>query len=129
MEAPFSFRRLMNNREKQAARAERKQQKLDAGLMSSIFPQVASIMINMEYSQKGIRQSLPRTVNFFPTSYAFFRVDCLNKECTEGGFDFTRILNSMVGNRKAASTGELGCEGSAAAAHSSITYEVAIQYV
>jgi hypothetical protein len=119
----------MNNREKQAARAERKQQKVDAGFMASLFPEVDNISISMVYSQKGIRQSLPRTVNFFPTSYALFRVDCLSKECTEGGFDFTRIINSMVGSRKGTSNGELGCEGGPAADHSAIVYEVAIQYV
>ena len=118
----------MNNREKQAVRAERKQQKIDAGFMASVYPEVESIMINMVYRQSGIRQSLPRTVNFFPTSYALFRVDCLSKECVEGGFDFTGIINSMVGNRKVDSTGELGCEGGPAADHSAIVYEVAIQY-
>ena len=46
----------MNNREKQAARAERKQQKVEAGFMAARFPEVASISISMDYSQKGIRQ-------------------------------------------------------------------------
>ncbi len=119
----------MNNREKQAARAERKQQKVEAGFMAARFPEVASISISMDYSQKGIRQPLPRTVNFFPNSYALFRVDCLSKECVEGGFDFTRIITSMVGKRNKASNGELGCEGGPAQDHSAIVYEVAIQYV
>lgn len=119
----------MNNREKQAARAERKQQKIEAGFVASLFPGVASIIISMDYSQKGIRQPMPRTVNFFPNSYALFRVDCLSKECVEGGFDFTRIITSMVGHRKETSNGELGCEGGPVADHSAITYEVAIQYV
>ena len=97
--------------------------------MASIFPEVASISISMDYSQKGIRQPLPRTVNFFPNSYALFRVDCLSKECVEGGFDFSRIIASMVGKRNKASNGELGCEGGPAQDHSAIVYEVAIQYV
>lgn len=119
----------MNNREKQAARAERKQQKIDAGFIASLFPEVASISISMDYSQKGIRQPVPRTVNFFPNSYALLRVDCLSKECVEGGFDFTRIITSMVGNRNKTSHGELGCEGGPAEDHSAIVYDVAIQYV
>jgi hypothetical protein len=119
----------MNNREKQAARAERKQQKVEAGFMAARFPEVASISISMDYSQKGIRQPLPRTVNFFTNSYALFRVDCLSKECVEGGFDFSRIIASMVGNRKKTSNGELGCEGGPAQDHSAIVYDVAIQYV
>ena len=119
----------MNNREKQAVRLERKQRKIDAGFMASLFPEVESISINMVYSQKEILQSLPRTVNFFPTSSALFRVDCLSKECIEGGFDFTRIINSMVEKRKIKSRGELGCEGGPAVEHSAIVYDVAIHYV
>jgi hypothetical protein len=119
----------MNHREKQVVRVERRRRKTEAGFMSSLFPEVESISINMVYSQKEIMQSLPRTVNFFPTSSALFRVDCLSKECIEGGFDFTGIINSMIGNRKITSSGELGCEGGPAVDHSAIVYEVAIQYV
>jgi hypothetical protein len=119
----------MNNREKQAVRAERKRRKIEAGFMASLFPEVGSISINMVYRQKEIMQSLPRTVNFFPTSSALFRVECLSKECIEGGFDFTRIINSMIGKRKITSSGELGCEGGPAVDHSAIVYDVAIQYV
>jgi hypothetical protein len=119
----------VNNREKKAARAGKKQRKLDAGFMASLFPEVESISISMVYSQKETRQSLPRTVNFFPSSYALFRVDCLSKECIEGGFDFTGIINKMIGNRKMASSGALSCEGGPATDHSSIVYDVAIHYV
>jgi len=118
----------MTNR-KNAARAERKQQQVDAGLMKAIFPGVSSIVISMTYNQRGLGQPMPRTINFFPNSYAFFRVECLNKECVEGGFDFTRIINGMVGNRKTISKGELGCQGGPAANHSNVAYEVAINYV
>ncbi|MBF0559110.1 MAG: hypothetical protein HQL08_10060 [Nitrospirae bacterium] len=118
----------MNNK-KNAARAERRQQKIDSGFVQAIFPEVSSIVINMTYNQRGLRQSLPRTVNFFPSSYAFFTVECLNKECVEGGFDFTRIISGMVGNRKAVTKGELGCQGGPVTDHSDIVYEVAISYV
>ena len=119
----------MNNREKQAVRVERKRRKIEAGFMASLFPEVESININMVYTQKQIMQSLPRTVNFFPTSSALFRVECLSKECIEGGFDFSGIIKSMIGSRKITSSGELGCEGGPAVDHSAIVYEVAIQYV
>jgi hypothetical protein len=125
----LSFGRDMNNREKHAARSERKQQKIEAGLVAAIYPNIESIIITMMYSQKGIRQSLPRTVNFFPGSYAFFTVDCLSKECVQGGFDFTRIINSMINNRKETSKGEFSCEGGPVVDHSAIVYEVAIQYL
>ena len=117
----------MNNR-KNTARTERKQQKLDAGSVAQHYPEVAGIVINMKYSQKGI-QVMNRTLNFSPGSYAFFRVDCLSKDCTDGGFDLTREITSMIRNRRAAAKGELGCEGNGASSdHSSIAYEVSIQY-
>jgi hypothetical protein len=114
---------------KNAARAERLQKRLDAGFVTTHFPEVASIVISMMYRQKGLSKSLPRVVNFFPGSYALFRIDCLSKECVEGGFDLTQVITKMIKNRRESEKGELGCEGSSPYAdHSAIVYEVAIQY-
>ncbi len=102
---------------------------LDAGFVAAQFPEVAGIVISMMYNQRGIEKSLPRTVNFFPGSYAFFRVDCLNKDCVDGGFDLTQVITGMIRNRREAAKGELSCEGNGPSAdHSAIVYEVAIQY-
>ncbi|RJR17421.1 MAG: hypothetical protein C4581_08050 [Nitrospiraceae bacterium] len=118
----------MINRSNQS-RIERNQRKLDAGLMSKHFPEVESIVINMIYSQQGIR-AVRRTLNFYPASYALFRVDCLSDDCVDGGFDMSGIINSMVRNHSETSKGELGCDDSGPRRdHSSIVYEVAIQYV
>jgi hypothetical protein len=132
MEGAFSYGRNMNNsinNRKNVARTERMQQRLDAGLVATHFPEVASIVISMIYSQRGLQKSLPRIVNFFPGSYALFRVGCLNKDCVDGGFDLTQVITAMVQNRKEAAKGELSCEGNGTSAdHSAIVYEVAIQY-
>lgn len=123
------MRYSMNSR-KSAARLARQQRNLDAGFMVAQFPEVASIAITMTYNQRGILKSLPRVVNFFPGSYALLRVNCLNKECVDGGFDLTRVITQMVRNRKEDSKGDLSCEGNGPSAdHSTIAYEVAIQYV
>ena len=98
--------------------------------MAEHFPEVTGIVISMMYKQKGVAKALVRTINFFPESYAFFIVDCLSKECVDGGFDLTRVITEMIGNHRENTKGELGCEGSGTAAeHSTIVYEVAIQYV
>lgn len=108
---------------------EKQQRKLDAGFMQAQFPEVAGIVINMIYNQRGIQKSLPRVVNFFPGSSALFRIDCLNKECIDGGFDLTQVITGMIRNRRASAKGDLSCEGdSPSAAHSTIAYEVAIKY-
>ena len=119
----------MNNR-RNVARAERQQRKEDAGHVAEHFPQVARIVISMTYTQRGIGKSLPRTVHFVPASYALFAVSCLDKDCVDGGFDFTQIITGMIGRRKEVTKGELSCEGNGLAVdHSNVEYEVVIQYV
>lgn len=118
-----------SNSRKSAARTERQQEKVDAGFVDAQFPGVAEIVISMTYKQRGISKSLPRVVNFFPSSYALFRIDCLNKECVHGGFDLTEVIAGMIRNRRKAGKGELDCEGDGpSAGHSAIAYEVVIQY-
>ncbi|MBI4689720.1 MAG: hypothetical protein HY754_05595 [Nitrospirae bacterium] len=117
----------MNIRKKET-RQERQQQRLDAGIMSEHFPEVASIVISMIYSQDGIEKSLPRTVNFYPDSYALFRIDCLSLGCVDGGFDLSDVITSMIRNRKETTKGKLVCKGGPSTDHATIVYEIAIQY-
>jgi hypothetical protein len=114
---------------KNAAKTERQQQRIDAGLIAEQFPEVANIVVNMTYTQKGIKKSLSRIVNFFPSSYAFFRVDCLSKDCLDGGFDLSPLISTMIGKRREVAKGELSCQGeSSSSDHSAIVYEVSIRY-
>ena len=118
----------MNSR-RNAARTEKLQQKVDAGFVSKHFPEVASIVISMDYNQKGIQKALPRIVNFFPSSYALFKVECLSRGCADGGFDLSQVITSMIRNHREATKGELSCEGNGRSSeHSGIVYEVAIKY-
>jgi hypothetical protein len=117
------------NSRKNAARNERLHQRVEAGFVAAHFPEVKNIVVNMIYNQVGLNKALLRTVNFFPDSHAFFRVDCINRDCAEGGFDLTQVIKTMVLKRKETAKGQLSCEGKGPSAdHSSITYEVAIQY-
>ncbi len=128
MEGAFLFRSTMHSRNNKA-RIEKNQQRLDAGFMSKHYPEVESIVISMMYIQTGIRNPIPRIMNFSSGSYAFFKFDCLSKDCDDGGFDMTRIVTSMISNHSETSKGELGCDDSGPrTGHSEITYEVAIQY-
>jgi len=117
------------NSRKNASRIERQQRRVDAGSVATQFPEVASIIINMIYNQRGIAKSLPRIVNFYPKSYALFRIDCLCRECVDGGFDLGQVITGMIRNHKEAAKGNLSCEGNDPSAdHSTIVYEIAIQY-
>jgi hypothetical protein len=119
----------MNSR-RNVASIERQQRKLDAGLVEAQFPEVTVIVISMIYNQRGIQKSLPRVINFYPGSYALFRIDCLSKDCVDGGFDLTQVIAGMIKNRREAAMGDLSCEGDCAYAnHSTIAYKVSIQYI
>lgn len=101
---------------------------LDAGFMHNHFPDVANIVINMVYKQKGAK-SLFRTLNFFPDSYAFFKVSCLSDDCVDGGFNLTHVITSMIRNHSEMSKGELVCDDNGPrTGHSDIVYDIAIQY-
>ena len=111
-----------------AAKAKDKQQRIDAGLVSELFPKVTEIAISMLYSQTGVLKPLSRTVNFSPGSSATFKLNCLCSECDEGRFDFTKIISAMVGARKTISKGEISCEHCAAPECSDAAYTVTIKY-
>jgi hypothetical protein len=122
----------MNNN-KHTAMMERKQetmrQRLEAGSVATRFPEVASITMNMTYNQKGAI-SILRTFHYTPSSYAFFMVNCLRKECIDGGFDLTQVITEMIRNRRVDAKGALSCKGTdAPTSHSDIVYDIAIQYM
>lgn len=108
--------------------AEKKQKKLDAGSLASHFPEVESIVVSMNYRQLGLKNTMPRTVQYVPGSYAVFSIDCLSKGCIEGGFDFSRVISSMVRSHADVTKGAMTCKGGPSENHSSIDYEVTIHY-
>ncbi len=121
---------MNTNRERiKVAKAEKTQHKLDAGFISTHYPEVANIAISMKYTQSGTKLLL-RTINFAPGSAAFFKLDCLGKECVDGGFDLNQVITAMIGKHNAAAKGELNCGSSGPCKnHAAIVYEVAIQYI
>ncbi len=103
-------------------------QRCEAGSIANRFPQVASIVVNMTYTQIGARPIL-RTFQFTPSSDAFFLVNCLRRDCVDGGFDLTDAITAMVKNRKVGAKGALSCQGTDSSTnHSDIVYEIAVQY-
>ncbi len=123
----------MANNQNYLKRMELKnQQKLEAGFISSRFPKVSIIVIHMTYYHKAENPVLmERTVNFFPTSHAYFNMECMEKECNSGGFDLTPIIIKQIKNHKKLSKGKMVCSGKGdalASDHASISYEISIKY-
>jgi hypothetical protein len=111
-----------------------KQQRIISGLVSERFPEVSGIVIHMTYYHKAANPILMvRTVNVIPTGYAYFNMDCMVKDCVDGGFDLTSVIAHMVKQHKKLEKGKLVCNGSGkdhalASDHASITYEIKIKY-
>ncbi len=113
-------------------RTERMQQKHDAGLVSKRFPEISSIVVDMEHRRSGISPILIlRTLNFSSGSHAYFHVECLNrdcKDCTEG-FDLEQFVAAMIRGHSSLREGRWECEGnSLTSGHVNISYKVTIQY-
>jgi len=123
----------MANRQQQAAKLElKKQNTFAAGLLSERFPQVAGMVIHMTYYQHGINPVLMvRTLNVFPTSAAYFKMDCMIKGCDNGGFDLTPVIKIMIKTRKKEKKGSIDCKGkvdTVTTDHASVEYDITIKY-
>ncbi|KAF0177501.1 MAG: hypothetical protein FD164_2357 [Nitrospirae bacterium] len=120
----------MNSRVKvAAAKAEKKQQKLESGTLSEVFPKVSIITVAMRYAKTGVLEPLTRTVNFTRDSAALFKISCLCADCPESGFDFSSILKTMVTGHKTSAKGTINCENCPAPECSDVAYAVTIKYL
>jgi len=121
------------NRHDYAAKMElKKQNNIAAGLVSERFPAVSGMVIHMTYYRKAhIPLLMVRTINVFPTSYAYFKMDCMIKGCKGGGFDLTSVLAGMIKMHRKEAKGIISCRGNTEALeadHARIEYEAVIQY-
>ena len=122
----------MTYREKCDAKAERMWDRQGAGLISQRFPEVSDIVIDMEHNRDGISTMyLLRTLKFFSDSHAYFRVECLNRDCRDctDGFHLDQVVAGMIRDHMSSKEGELHCEGNGITSRSvNINYRVTIQY-
>ena len=109
-----------------------KQKKIAAGLVSECFPEVSGMVIVMTYFREGLNPILMlRTVNVFPTAYAYFNMDCMINGCTDGGFDLSPVIKEMVKKHNKLKKGTLFCKGKSAdltSDHAHIDYEITIKF-
>jgi len=123
----------MAHKQNYVERIERNRQlKLEAGLISERFPDVSDIIVQMTYYQNAANPVLmSRTIHFWPSRHAYFNMDCMRKECLDGGFDLTPVIIQMIKHRKKLAEGKLRCAGSVtppAADHANISYKISITY-
>jgi len=97
--------------------------------MSECYPNVASIIIAMNYYQGSNTQiMMQRTVNFCASSATYFKMECMNRECVDGGFNLEPVIAKMIKNRLKSGKGELVCSGKESSGHAKIDYKISIKY-
>ena len=110
----------------------KKQLRHDAGLVSERFPEVSGIVIHMTYYHNAENPVLmQRTVNVFPSSFAYFNMECMTKGCESGGFELTPLIAKNIKQHKKSLKGKMVCEGKNGdipPEHASIAYEINIKY-
>ncbi|MDA8388989.1 MAG: hypothetical protein M0Z58_10065 [Nitrospiraceae bacterium] len=105
-----------------------KKNMLDAGRICDRFPRVSGIVIHMTYYQRRPGSVfMERTVNFYPSGYAYFNMRCMAKGCENGGFDLSPVIKGLVGDGKRTGKGFLSCHG-AEEGHASVSYRISISY-
>ncbi len=110
----------------------KKQARLDAGVVSDRYPKISGIVIYMTYYHNAENPVLmQRTVNVFPSSYAYFKMECMSKSCDNGGFDLSSVISKQIKQKKKSVKGKMTCKGKnadTASDHASISYEISVKY-
>lgn len=116
-------------------REELKRKQQAAGLVMERYPEVASIVIKMNYFHRHAFSDTSsllmfRTVNVAPDDYAYFHMNCVNKDCTSA-YDLSKVIKGLVQKRTKHHTGSMLCTGKGPelpANHASIEFEIDITY-
>ncbi|MBI5409466.1 MAG: hypothetical protein HZA14_08880 [Nitrospirae bacterium] len=110
----------------------RKQRKVEAGVVSDRFPEIRNMVIHMTYFHDAKNPVLmERTINVFPTSIAYFNMECMTKGCDNGGFDLTPVISRLVKHHKKSAKGNMICEGKIeefSSDHAKVSYQINITY-
>ncbi|MDO8282414.1 MAG: hypothetical protein Q7U10_07310 [Thermodesulfovibrionia bacterium] len=96
----------MKNQSYMAKKVQMDEKMKAVGLVSKCFPDVLDIVIHMTYDRKTSSSfSLERTLNFSQSSYAYFDINCIIKDCVYGNLNLTPLISSMVKEHKKNGTG------------------------
>ena len=111
---------------KQSVEAElRRQQEIDAGLVSERFPQVKKIRLEVEFHDASGARVQRRCRDLVPEAYAIFEMKC---PLDATPFDLKPVVSKMISDREKKKSGEVKCAGSQSDTHHSTTYEIEIEY-
>ena len=111
---------------KQSVEAEaRRQQELEAGLVSERFPTVKKVRLEVEFHDATGTRVQRRCRDLPPTAYALFDMKC---PLDSTPLDLKNIVLHMVKDRETKKRGEIKCAGSQIESHHAASYNIHIEY-
>lgn len=117
--------------QKYAEKLKRDESRSIADAISERFPGVSGISVRIIYhGNNGNPVLMVRTVNYFPSTDAYFVMQCFRKECTGGGFDLGPKISGLIKNKERSGKGKMECKGSdpSAPCKAGISFEINVQY-
>src|SRR5437867_13144055 len=123
---PFNEGPIVVYQSKQSVEAEaRRQQELEAGLISERFPQVKKIRLEVRFHDASGAQVQRRIRDLPPDAYAIFEMKC---PLDAAPLDLKNIATRMIHDREKKKSGEVKCAGSQTDTHHIATYQIEIEY-
>jgi hypothetical protein len=111
---------------KQSVEAEaRRQQEIEAGLVSVRFPTVKKIRMEVEFHDATGARVQRRCRDLPPNTFALFDMKC---PLDSTPIDFKNIVTHMIKDRETKKRGEIKCPGSTTESHHAATYNIHIEY-
>ncbi len=111
---------------KQSIEAEaRRQQEIEAGLISEKFPTVKKIRLEVEFHDATGARVQRRCRDLPPEAYALFDMKC---PLDSTPLDLKNIVTRMVHDRETKKRGELKCAGSQTETSHNASYHIDIDY-
>jgi hypothetical protein len=111
---------------KQSVEAEaRRQQELEAGLVSERFPKVKLIKLEVRFHDATGAQVQRRIRELPPDAYAIFEMKC---PLDSTPLDFKPIVTRMIHDKEKKKAGEMKCAGSQIDTQHSAAYQIDIDY-
>ena len=111
---------------KQSVEAEaRRQQELEAGLVSERFPKIKKIRLEVRFHDTTGVQVQRRIRELTPDAYAIFEMKC---PLDATPFDLKNVVTRMIHDKEKKKLGEVKCAGSQATTMHGATYQVDIEY-
>jgi len=111
---------------KQSIEAEaRRQQEIEAGLVSERFAQVKKIRLEVRFFDSSGAQIQRRIRELAPTDYAIFEMKC---PLDATPFDLKSVVTRMVQDREKKKSGEVKCAGAQSESQHKAIYQIDIEF-